>query len=95
MKKISKDKKIKVNKNIKINKPLSGSLANVWTELRIPDLTQTVPHILKVKVAIDNMTTIKVDKIRTERKVKFTILIYYFYINFFFHCKEPRNKFFS
>ena len=56
-KKINKDKKIKANKNTRINKPLSGSLANVWTEFRIPDLTKKVPHMLKVKVAIDNIIT--------------------------------------
>ena len=52
-KKIKKDKKIKINKNIRINNPLSGSLANVWTEFKIPDLTRNVPHILSEKVVID------------------------------------------
>ena len=39
--------------NIKI--PLWGSFAKVCTEFNIPDLTKNVPHILKVKVAIDKM----------------------------------------
>ena len=49
--------KIKENKKIKINKPLSGSFAKVCTELRIPDLTKNVPHILNVNVEMDNMMT--------------------------------------
>ena len=44
-----------MNKKTRINKPLSGSLANVLTEFYIPDLTKNVPHILKVKVAINKM----------------------------------------
>ena len=54
---MKRDKNISVNKNIKIYNPLSGSLANVCTEFNIPDLTKKVPHILKVKVVIDSMTT--------------------------------------
>ena len=46
-----------MNKNIKIYNPLSGSLANVWTEFKMPDRTRNVPHILRVKVAIDRITT--------------------------------------
>ena len=57
IKKTKKDKNIKINKNIKIYKPLSGSLANVWTEFKIPDRTRKVPHILRVKVEIDKTTT--------------------------------------
>ena len=56
-KKMNKEIKIKENKNTKINKPLSGSFAKVWTELRIPDLTKKVPHILNVNVEIDKMIT--------------------------------------
>ena len=56
-KKMNNDKKIKQNKKIKINNPLSGSLAKVCTEFKIPDLTKKVPHILSVKVDIDNTTT--------------------------------------
>ena len=46
------NKKIKPNPVIKkninnINRPLDGSDANVWTLVRIPDLTKTVPNILK------------------------------------------------
>ena len=37
--------------------PLSGSLAKVCTEFKIPDLTKKVPLILKVNVAIDKTTT--------------------------------------
>ena len=51
------DKNIRENKKIKINSPLSGSLANVCTEFKIPDLTKKVPDILNVKVAIDKITT--------------------------------------
>ena len=54
---MNKDKNIKINKNIRIYNPLSGSLTNVWTEFKIPDRTRKVPHILKVKVAIDKTTT--------------------------------------
>ena len=56
-KKINSEIKIKENKKIKINKPLPGSLANVCTELRIPDLTKKVPHILNVNVEIDKIIT--------------------------------------
>ena len=51
------DKTISANKNINIKIPLAGSLANVCTELSIPDLTKKVPHILRVNVVIDNITT--------------------------------------
>jgi len=54
-KKTKKDKKIKINKKIKIKSPLSGSLAKVWTEFKIPDLTRKVPHILSVNVVIDKI----------------------------------------
>ena len=54
-KKLKNDRKIKINKKIKINNPLSGSLAKVWTEFKIPDLTKKVPVILKVNVEIDNI----------------------------------------
>ena len=74
---MNNDKNIKQNKKIRINKPLSGSLANVWTEFRIPDLTKKVPHMLKVKVAMDNMITHEVrisflsrTKIQCKRVVK-------------------------
>ena len=56
-KKIKNDRKIKINKKIKINNPLCGSLAKVWTEFKIPNLTKNVPHILNVKVEIDKITT--------------------------------------
>ena len=56
-KNIKIDKKIKINKKIRINKPLSGSLAKVWTEFKIPDLTKNVPHILNVNVAIERIIT--------------------------------------
>ena len=66
-----------MNRKISINKPLSGSLANVWTEFKIPDLTKNVPHILKVKVAIERIITqeVKIDffsntKIQCKRVVK-------------------------
>jgi hypothetical protein len=39
-------------KNVSINSPLEGSLANVCTEFRIPDLTKKVPTTLMVKVKI-------------------------------------------
>ena len=72
-KKINKERKIKENKKIKINNPLSGSFAKVWTELRIPDLTKNVPHILNVNVEMDNMMTQEVktiffSKTRTQCK---------------------------
>ena len=54
---MKRDKNIKQNKKIKINNPRSGSLAKVWTEFKIPDLTKKVPHMLKVNVDIDKTTT--------------------------------------
>ena len=51
------DKNIKQNKKIRINNPLSGSLAKVCTEFKIPDLTKKVPHILNVNVDIDKIIT--------------------------------------
>tara|TARA_A100001011_G_C14004789_1_gene712974 strand:+ start:518 stop:763 length:246 start_codon:yes stop_codon:yes gene_type:complete len=39
-------------KKLRMKRPLDGSLANVWTELRIPDLTKNVPVTLIVKVKI-------------------------------------------
>ena len=56
-KKTNNEIKININKKDKINKPLSGSLANVWTEFIIPDLTKKVPDILNVKVVIDKIIT--------------------------------------
>ena len=56
-KKINNDKNIKQKRKININNPLSGSLANVCTEFKIPDLTRKVPHILRVNVDIDKTTT--------------------------------------
>ena len=41
--------------------PLSGSFANVWTEFNMPDLTKKVPHMLRVKVEIDKITTHEVN----------------------------------
>ena len=58
---MNNDKNIKQNKKIRINKPLSGSLANVCTEFRMPDLTRKVPHILNVNVEIDKITTQEVN----------------------------------
>ena len=60
-KKIKIAKKIKQNKNININNPLSGSLAKVWTEFKIPDLTKKVPHMLNANVDIDNIITQEVN----------------------------------
>ena len=57
VKNIPNDKTINANKNINIKIPLAGSLANVCTEFNIPDLTKKVPHILRVNVVIDNITT--------------------------------------
>ena len=56
-KKTKSDKKIKQKRKIKINTPLSGSLAKVWTEFKIPERTRNVPHILKVNVEIDKIIT--------------------------------------
>ena len=56
-KKIKSERNIRVNKKINIYNPLSGSLAKVCTEFKIPDLTKKVPLILKVNVAIDKTTT--------------------------------------
>ena len=39
-------------KNIKMNNPLSGSLANVCTEFKIPERTKKVPSILNANVVI-------------------------------------------
>ena len=52
-----------MNRKTRINKPLSGSLANVWTEFNIPDLTKNVPHMLNVNVAIERIITheVKID----------------------------------
>ena len=49
--------KINKDKKIKMNKPLSGSLAKVCTEFKMPDLTKNVPHILRVNVVIDKIIT--------------------------------------
>ena len=54
-KKIKSERNIRVNKKINIYNPLSGSLAKVCTEFKIPYLTKKVPHMLKVKVAIDRI----------------------------------------
>ena len=54
-KKIISDKNINKNKKLKIKTPLVGSFAKVCTEFKIPDLTKKVPHMLKVKVAIDRI----------------------------------------
>ena len=54
---MNKERKIRENKKIKINKPLSGSFANVCTELRIPDLTKKVPLMLSANVDIDKIIT--------------------------------------
>ena len=65
-----------MNKKTNINSPLSGSLANVWTEFNIPDLTKNVPHILNVNVEIERIITheVKIDffsstKIQCKRVV--------------------------
>ena len=68
-KKINSDKKIKKNKKININNPLSGSFAKVWMEFKIPDLTKKVPHMLKVNVDIDKITTQEV-KVNLFSKTK-------------------------
>ena len=57
IKNIPNDKTISANKNINIKIPLAGSLANVCTEFNIPDLTKKVPHILRVNVVIESITT--------------------------------------
>ena len=49
-------------KNIKIQIPLLGSLANVCTELSIPDLTKKVPVTLNVKVSKQRITVQKYSK---------------------------------
>jgi len=54
-KKINNEPKINTNKKIKIKIPLFGSFAKVCTEFNIPDRTKKVPHILNVKLAIDNI----------------------------------------
>ena len=54
-KNIKIESNIRENKNTKINKPLDGSLAKVWIEFKIPDLTKNVPLMLKVKVIIESM----------------------------------------
>ena len=46
-----------MNKKDSINNPLSGSLANVCTEFKIPERTKKVPHMLKVKVDMDKIIT--------------------------------------
>ena len=51
--KIKSDKNTNKKRKISINKPLSGSLAKVCTEFKMPDLTKKVPHMLKVNVDID------------------------------------------
>ena len=60
--KIKIDKKISVKRKININKPLSGSLANVWTEFKIPDLTKKVPVTLSIKVNRQRTITQKYNK---------------------------------
>ena len=39
-------------KKLKMKRPLDGSLAKVWTEFSMPDLTKNVPVTLIVKVKI-------------------------------------------
>ena len=55
VKKINNEPKINTNKKIKIKIHLFGSFAKVCTEFNIPDRTKKVPHILNVKLAIDNI----------------------------------------
>ena len=54
---INIDEKTIVIKKLKIKSPLDGSLENVWTEFKIPDLTKNVPVTLMVKVKILKTTT--------------------------------------
>ena len=46
---------LKKYKNISIYRPLEGSLANVCTEFKMPDLTKNVPDMLKLNVVMDNI----------------------------------------
>ena len=61
-----------------MNNPRSGSLAKVWTEFKIPDLTKKVPHILNVKVAIDNIITqdVNIDLFSNEKTTFQDLSIY-------------------
>tara|TARA_B100000780_G_scaffold177976_1_gene124771 strand:- start:34 stop:213 length:180 start_codon:yes stop_codon:yes gene_type:complete len=59
MKKIVKEEKIINDKNKSMYIPLEGSLANVWTEFKIPDLTKNVPVTLSVKVERQSIITQK------------------------------------
>ena len=56
-KKITREKIIINVKKIKIYNPLDGSLAKVWTEFNIPDLTKKVPVTLEIKVIRDKIKT--------------------------------------
>ena len=49
--------KIIKDKNISMYNPLEGSLANVCTEFKIPDLTKKVPATLRMKVSKQRMIT--------------------------------------
>ena len=55
MKKIKIADKINTNKKQRINTPLEESLAKVWMEFNIPDLTKKVPLILNEKVVMDKI----------------------------------------
>ena len=46
-----------MDKNIRIYKPLEGSLANVCTEFKIPDLTKNVPVTLNEKANRQSIIT--------------------------------------
>ena len=69
-KNITKDNIINENKNNKIKIPLSGSLANVWTEFNIPDLTKKVPLILRVNVVIERIITQDLSKVLFSKTIK-------------------------
>ena len=45
------------DKNKSMYIPLEGSLAKVWTEFKIPDLTKNVPVTLSVKVERQSIIT--------------------------------------
>ena len=47
---------IKKAKMPSIKRPLSGSSANAWTEVKIPERTRNVPRRLVANANIDNKT---------------------------------------
>ena len=57
-------------KKIKMYAPREGSLAKVWTEFKIPDLTRKVPVTLKIKVKRQSIITQKYNKFLFSKTIR-------------------------